>query len=78
MVAPRTVWRAGVCLASLCVLALGTAACGGGGPREPTAAERSAIEANYEDYVQGFEDRDPKAICAAIAPSRVAAGVWRC
>jgi hypothetical protein len=73
MLAPRTVRRAGACLAALSVLALAVTACGGGGPREPTAEERSAIEANYEEYVQGFEDRDPKAICAAIAPSRVAA-----
>lgn len=59
-------------LVAVALLALGLAACGGGGPREPTPEERSAIEENYDAYIQGFVDGDAKAICDAIAPSRIA------
>jgi hypothetical protein len=63
--------RALACFAFAAILTIGLVACGGGGPREPTAEERAAIEENYDAYIQGFIDGDAKAICDVIAQSRI-------
>lgn len=58
-------------LALVALLTLLLGGCGGGGPREPSAEEQSAIEARYDEYIEAYSDGDATAVCATVSPAIV-------
>ncbi len=58
-------------LALVVLLTLLLGGCGGGGPREPSAEEQSAIEARYDEYIGAYSEGDATAVCATVSPAIV-------
>lgn len=56
---------------ALALLPLAIAACGGGGPSDPTPEQQQAIESRFSDYRQALVADDAKAVCADISPALV-------
>ncbi len=58
-------------LFALALLPLAIAACGGGGPSDPTPEQQQAIESRFDSYKKALEHGDAKAVCADISPSLI-------
>ncbi len=71
MTDPTRINKALPALALVALLTLLIGGCGGGGPREPSAEEQSAIEARYDEYIKAYSEGDATAVCATVSPAIV-------